>query len=608
MGNNSSRPDQLIIDDDEPIYDRLRERVGSMASVKPPRSPTQPQRRQHLESISYRRVKGPSRATRESVLHLADDMMERGFTQSLNDPQPMEHTVSEVDITSPIQLTTSVQLPDHKPHTAAPLAPRHRRSNSRELKKESQLQRRPTIEVSSPLTPKGNVSRITKKFSFQPSTPPSRIPGPAASRHGSSPLKATASASEMTKSNIPVKSSSNVPAESKNETEAKVTVSNVPLRSGGNRRYNKARPASFDVALLLNNEKNVIETSRDDSTLHRRDDASFNRNTQVRTAFRRRSQSRELSPEAEGEDDVKAKPAMEHVPRSPTTGALISANESEMFLSSEEIPEYNEMQALGLEESEKKLSQNTGSQSSQDSIRDLKLTVRERTQRWEARGGGVPSYFSTLPKSFRHKATDRRRDPAYTYAPQEMDEEEMMAMQSYRTSVSSRSSVSGSGIPVPTSKHTRPPRGRYSVPSTPVGTGGSLASAHLDQSSRSEKSLSPTRGLDNEHRLNSSGQSSNESSLERGRETGQDGGGKVRGKGSMLPKKSTSSIQVSFTQFFQCMYVHPSQIRPVSVYDGPVFFFFRCHRREQDSLWHVVMRTRSSVLQVNQVRSLRFTM
>ena len=32
-----------------------------------------------------------------------------------------------------------------------------------------------------------------------------------------------------------------------------------------------------------------------------------------------------------------------------------------------------------------------------------RISVRERTKRWEARGGGVPSYFSTLPKSFRTK-------------------------------------------------------------------------------------------------------------------------------------------------------------------------------------------------------------
>lgn len=536
--DNTTDPDQLI-DDDEPIYDRLRERGGG--SISKPRSPTQTQKRQQ-ESMNFRRMKGPSRATRESVLHLADDMKERSFTQSLTDPQPMEHTVSEVDITSPIQLTTSFQLPDHKPHTAAPLAPRHRRNNSNDMKKD--LSRRPTIEVTSPLTPKGTVSRITKKFSFNPTS--SRIPGPSP-RHGSSPLKATASTSEMTKSNIPVKS--NVSDTKMNDSEENTSPNNVKIRSSVNRRSGgKTRPASFDVALLLNNEKNVIETCRDDSALTSDDIevGNFNRNTQARKPFRKRTESRELSPEAD-EDDIKA---TEPVPRSPTTGALISDNVT--FMTSDEIPEYNELLAMEMEE--KKLSQNTGSQSSQDSIRNPKLTVRERTQRWEARGTGLPSYFSTLPKSFRHKATDRRRDPAYTYAPQypgmeedleedlefcpeDPEEYEEMMRKVSRASISSKGSQSG--IPIPTSKF-RPPRS-----SMPTGASGSLAGSRGDLVSRREKSLSPTHGKE-ERSLNSSGQytSSNESSLERRMGVGQDGdvaGRKMSaGKGgSMLPKRST---------------------------------------------------------------------
>lgn len=350
--SSTSRPEDLVIDDDEPIYDRLHDKGGLS---KPPRSPTQ---RRDQESLNFRRVKGTHRATRESVLNLADDMMERQFTQSLEyNPQPMEHTVSEVDITSPIQLTTSMQLPDRRPHTSAPLLPRHKRSNSKDMKKE--LVRRPTIEVTSPITPKGNVSRMTKKFNF--TSPQSRIPPPP--RHGNSPMKALASTSEMTKSNIPVKA--NVATESR--VPVKESWSNdVRLRSSNKRSGGKARPASFDVSLLINNTKNVTETSKDDSMIRGEDDMEttniFNRNAQIRTAIRKRSQSRELSPEsAEGDiEALESKPLSEPVPRSPTTGALISGDETEVYMGEEGIPEFNELSALMAEE--KKLSQNTGQQ------------------------------------------------------------------------------------------------------------------------------------------------------------------------------------------------------------------------------------------------------
>ena len=383
-------------------------------------------------------------------MNLADDLMERKIGSKGNyDPQPMEHTVSEVDIKPSIQLTTSEQLPDRKPHQAAPLALHHRPSGSK-----MEGVKRPAIEVTSPITPKGNVSQKKRMFSYstqqQQQQSQSRIPQAKTARHGNTPMKALASTSEMTKSGIPVKT------EAKTTPLRNSTENNVRMRSSNRRSGGKARPASFDVSLLINNEKNVSETSKDDLLLN--DDievGKFNRNTQIRTAFRKRSQSREFSPESAEDDNTKAResaPTREPVPRSPTTGALISGDQTEVFMS-QEVPEVGDLLQV---EQEKRLSQNTSSQGSQDSIKNPKLTVRERTQKWEERGGGLPSYFSTLPKSFRHKATDPRGDPAYMYGLQstgegqffEEDEEEEGRMTS-RTSVSSRGSQSG--IPLPTS-------------------------------------------------------------------------------------------------------------------------------------------------------------
>lgn len=502
----------MAIDDDEPIYDRLRDREeGGGGVTKYARLPLSHKR---ADSQSYRRIRGsPSKPNRESVLNLADDLMERsiGTLSMTYDPTPMEHTVSEVEMASSMQISSSVQ-PEVKLHMSTPLAPHHRRPNSSEPKIPQEGTKRPMIEVTSPMTSKGTVSMMTKMFSYpQPATTSASAPGMKGSRtpvarQGNTPLKAMTRASEMTKSGAPIKS---------NVGESKVSFSNdhsgsmvrnsgpyssqgssrnkVQLRSSDRKRAGKkARPASFDLSLLLKNKRNLAVQKHDYSSSSNNntgdsdsDGNLFHRNVDIRKAFRKRSKSRELSPDSAPEDSKvlsESECPSEVFPRSPTTGVLISNSETSFFLS-EEIPEFNEMNSLNysLEEEEKNLSQTTGSHSSQDSIRNLRLTVRERTQRWEARGGGVPSYFSTLPRSFRHKATDRRKDPAYIqylretmdqYPEEDYDEEmvEMMMMlssanatangggggdsnvhQSSRTSTSSFGSQQ-SGIPLPISK------------------------------------------------------------------------------------------------------------------------------------------------------------
>ena len=64
----------FVIDDDEPIYDRLGEK-GSV--VKMPRSAT----RRH-DSMNFRCVKGKNQATRESAINLADDLISATTTPS----------------------------------------------------------------------------------------------------------------------------------------------------------------------------------------------------------------------------------------------------------------------------------------------------------------------------------------------------------------------------------------------------------------------------------------------------------------------------------------------------------------------------------------------
>ena len=550
-----------MIDDNEPIYDRLRDTGGGSGGPKSPRLPL-PHKRSG--SQSYQRVKGVthSKTNRESVLNLADNIMDRGLTQSLPyQPTPMEHRVEEVEMKSPVQISSSFQLPDHRPHTAVPLGPHHRRSNSKDYKKDSSEsgRKKPSIEVTSPITPRGNVSKMAKKFSYSNIQASPTVKGSRSQiqRHGNTPLKATTSTSEMMKSGIPVRTRAvdEQKIASCGDIQGSPTrtgaqdfqhgngFQRVPLRSSDRKKpSNKGRPASLDMTLLLKNEKNMAELSHEEKSSSNDnilDDSnvelgSFQRNENARKAFRTRSQSRELSPEFVHDDSMKdpseSDLTSETVPRSPTTGALISNNDSEVF-GQDDIPEHNELTLMPHthEHDERKLSQNTGSQSSQESIRNAKLTVRERTQRWEARGGGVPSYFSTLPKSFRHKATDRRADPAYAQYLDQEDEEQLEEMMGYgspnsnygkasrppRSSTGSRSAHQ-SGIPLPTSKlrssHSRVIGGKYDSPQ---------ASVSPESQGNHKRMYSADDGA---HSLNSSGQShsSNDNSLERRLEAGQE--------------------------------------------------------------------------------------
>ena len=169
MRGNETEPGsgRIMIDDNEPIYDHLGETGGGVGGPKSPRlmSP-----HKCSGSQSYQRVRGTthSKTNRESVLNLADNIMDRGLTQSLPyQLTPMESRVEEVEMTSPVQITSSFQLPDYKPHTAAPLAPHHHRSNSKDYKKDgSEGRKKPGVEVTSPIMPRGTVSKMAKKFSY----------------------------------------------------------------------------------------------------------------------------------------------------------------------------------------------------------------------------------------------------------------------------------------------------------------------------------------------------------------------------------------------------------------------------------------------------------
>ena len=366
-------------DDDEPLYDRLINYDPDVVQLRS-KSP-RPQRGGgggggRDDKAGFTRVRR-MKAVRESVVQFADDLLERQLTMGGRNawtPEPTEHTI---DVYSPhvrMEVATSTTIPKNKPKTAAPLSklPGHRRAASGDHK------RPPHIDISGsnttpksdmPMTP-GQVQELTKRFSFTPSgtghrATPSKIP--VATGHGT-PMRATAAATEMTKSSIP---QTFTYQESKGD-----------LQLRGSKKGVKVRPMSWDASLIFNGDKENVERSKDDSTS---DDAfeqvfageSFTRNSNIRSAFRKKSSSREFSPEP-ANDNVQAPEAMED-DRSSTSGVTDVEPSAQEPTPSAQVGQKTPSVHL--------------------------ISVRERTKKWEARGGGVPSYFSTLPKSFRHKAT-----------------------------------------------------------------------------------------------------------------------------------------------------------------------------------------------------------
>ena len=253
------------------------------------------------------------------MVQFADDLMERNFSRSQPwDPTPVEHTIDEYSPHIQAKISSSTAIPSHRAHTAAPLSSKYAAGQKRPTLQRDQV-KKPAVDVSSPGGRTENQStpgfvELSKRFSFtSPSTstplgssatgnkPSSKIPVPTHSLPGSSgtPMKATTNTSEMTKTGIPVPVRSVTADNNKKPSiiplsNGEVDKNGVPLR---NKRLVKMRPASWDVSLLFNNEKNELESSRDDSAFDiegKTDSTSFERNSNIRTAFRsRRLSSRE---------------------------------------------------------------------------------------------------------------------------------------------------------------------------------------------------------------------------------------------------------------------------------------------------------------------------
>ena len=351
-------------DDNEPLYDRLMNLSPPLdkAALKDTHPTKVPQPHHNL---GYLRVRRAPKALRESVVNFADDLMERKLRGESLEPEPIEHTI---DVYSPrvrAQLSTSTAVPGSKPHKVAPLSLRHKKTGSVD-----QIRVTMPMEVGSPKsdvphTP-GQVQEMAKRFSFaSPTTTPtggkgmSKIPVAAAYQSGT-PMKATGTTAEMTKSSVPVRAVTTPTVIPSGDSQP--SDGDVQLRSG--KRSYKMRPASWDASLIFNTD-NERQPNKDDSTSDTAFDnsQSFTRNSNIRTPIRKKLQSREFSPDLNSDETPPSTPGRK-------TQDLDTPNQ---------------------EASQKRS--------------DKHVSVRERTKVWEARGGGLPSYFATLPKQFKHRAS-----------------------------------------------------------------------------------------------------------------------------------------------------------------------------------------------------------
>ena len=440
------------VDDCEPIYDRLINRDVVFHRPKSPirsRSPTLGSRK-HEDNVGYNRIRRAVKPTRASVVPAPTESHGRSQSQ---EPESMEYRVEEYSPGVRARVTSSTRIVDHKPQIAAPLSEKY---SQRRMTTGSA--RKPVIEVRSPSP--GQVNELTKRFSFQ-STPPGKTGNKHLSKNSVSniPLKAPTKTSEMTKSSIPVRAVSSGSKPSQIPTMNGVEEE-VKLR---NRSPNKTRPASWDVSTLLDSQESDVFVTQDDTTpLLKRDieAESFHRNSNIRTAFRRKSSSREFSPEP-----------MESSPESSPSQQRRTAPPPSKLADSIQIPGEE-----GQSPEVQMLSQ--GSQSSHSSQGSGPPTsVRERTKKWEARGGGVPSYF-TLPKSFRHKATAKRDSlssipsPSATKPP--MTRRITMNSISSPTHTGSKILYPSSSIPQPASKLHSPRSSVSSLAGTSIKSLGSV--------------------------------------------------------------------------------------------------------------------------------------
>ena len=518
------------IDDCEPIYDRLMNKDVVFRRPKSPirsRSPTLGSRK-HEDNVGYTRIKRAVKPTRASVVPATTESLGRSQSE---EPESMEYRVEEYSPGVRARITSSTRIGDHKPQMAAPLSEKYsqRRMTTGNT-------RRPAIEVSCPSP--GQVNELTKRFSFQ-----STSPGATGNKHSSKipvsniPLKATTKTSEMTKTTVPVRavSSGSKPSQipTMNGDEEKIKLRN--------KWSNKARPASWDVSTLLDSQESDVFVTKDDTSKTDIEIESFHRNSNVRTAFRRKSSSREFSPE----------PLESSPETSPPLQRKTAPHPSQPIDSKQQIPASP---GQGDQSPEvQKLSQ--GSQSSHSSQGSGPPTsVRERTKKWEARGGGVPSYF-TLPKSFRHKATDKRKDslssipsPSSTKPP--MTRRTTINTINSPTSTGSKILYPGSSIPQPSSRLHSPRSSVSSLAGTStksLGTGRkvSLSREEADGSSNPDETFGGS--------LESKSKTSRQPVIKT--RTLTVSVSKSRGD-SLLPTKTVVSTPTSVSVCCVCYYIH----------------------------------------------------
>ena len=314
-----------------------------------------------------------SRATRESVVQFADDLMEKGMEQSCSaSPEPVDHTIEAYSSMVQMQFATSSNVPDtSKPYMAQSLSAR----KSRHDRAESEPRNFSTgTKADIPSTP-AHVSTLRGLFTQSSMSSP-RQPKLSTVSH----------------------SSPHSPVEKNPPSDNTVVTSSAGLLHGDNkdeqselegtnsvRGKAKLRPTSWDSSLLFQREGTGDWKAQEDDTVFGGNKDSFTRDSNLRTPVKR---SNKIS-----------------TSRGDLTG---QESDDRTFLFDKDEPPMSPSVDSSFEPSSAPRTPSDLKNAIKPPSKPL-VSVKERTKKWEERGGvtgsSTQAHLATLPRPIKKRSS-----------------------------------------------------------------------------------------------------------------------------------------------------------------------------------------------------------
>lgn len=346
-------PLQRQPNDEEPLYDTLRP-----SNQKPP-----------LTNDYYGRVRSSQRVTRESVVQFADNLMEKGIEQSLSaSPEPVDHTIEAYSSMVQMQFATSSNVPDtSKPYMAQSLSAKKSRHDRAESEPRNFSASAKTDIPSTPV----HVSTLRGLFA-QPSMINPMQPKLSIMSHSSphSPVEKTMPSD----TSVVTSSAGLLHGDNKDEQS--------PLeRTNSARGKAKLRPSSWDSSLLFQGDGTGDWKPQEDDYVFSGNKDPFSRDSNLRTPVKRSNKSN-------------------------SRGDLTVQEPDDRFLFDKDEPLMSPSVTDSLYEPSS--APRTPDGSVKPASKPL-VSVKERTKKWEERGGvagsSTQAHLATLPRPVKKRSS-----------------------------------------------------------------------------------------------------------------------------------------------------------------------------------------------------------